>query len=104
MPLPLGLDVVRKDLGMETQRQIARVLKDSIEFALANRKDALEYALPYARGTTMERTDRFVAMYVNDRTVTLDEPARRAIEKVLEMGHAKKILPNAVKPEYIEPF
>src|SRR5207245_1742575 len=68
LPLPLGGNVVRRDLGAETMHTISRLIKESIRYSLAHREDALTYALKYARDMTRELADRFVGMYVNDWT------------------------------------
>jgi len=104
LPLPLGLDAVRKDLGPDAGRKIARVLRESIEYALSHRDDALRYALPFGRGIDTNIADRFVGMYVNDRTVCLSETDRKAIEKVLSLAHERGLLPQKVVPEFIEPL
>ncbi|MGH9441416.1 MAG: menaquinone biosynthesis family protein [Thermoanaerobaculia bacterium] len=88
LPLPLGGNVVRKDLGEETIRRISAALGDSIEYALAHREDALDYAMRFARDLDRARADRFVAMYVNDWTRGYGERGRLAIETFL--GRAAK--------------
>lgn len=103
LPLPLGLDVVRKDLGPEAAGQIAGILKESIEYALMNRKDALEYALPFGRGIDPGVADRFVGMYVNERTVSMSPVDREAIEKLLTMAYERRLVPSRIVPEFIGP-
>lgn len=104
LPLPLGADVVKKDLPMETQRKLAGILKASIEHAFLNRRDALEYALPYSRGMDPRLVDEFVAMYVNEYTLHYDDKAKKAVEKLLEMAHKAKFIKKRVKPQFIEPL
>ncbi len=104
LPLPLGGDVVRKDLPLETQRKLAAILKASIEYAFLNRGAALEYALPYSRGMNPALVDEFVAMYVNEYTLHYDDKARKAVEKLLEMAYKAKFLKKFVKPQFIEPL
>lgn len=102
LPLPLGADVVSKNHPLETQKSLARILRASIEYAFANRGEALEYALPYARGLDPMLVDEFVGMYVNEYTLAYDEKAKRAVEKLLELAHRAKLLRRRVKPEFVE--
>ncbi len=102
LPLPLGGNVVRKDLGVVLARGVARDLKASIRWGLAHRAEALGHALGYARGMDAARTDRFVAMYVNDYTVDLGPVGRRAVQRLLEEGHRAGVLPARVEAEFIE--
>ncbi len=104
LPLPLGADVVRKNLPLETQKRLAGILKASIEYAFNNRDEALVYSLPFARGLDNRLVDEFVGMYVNEYTLNYDEKAKRAVEKLLEWGYRAKFLPKLVKPQFIEPF
>lgn len=101
LPLPLGVDVIRRDLGSETIRSFAALFKESIEFALANRKDALAYALDYGRGISENLNDEFVGMYVNDFTVNLGERGMKGFERLLEEGYRKGVLPNRIKLEFV---
>ena len=78
LPLPLGGNVVRRDLGQETIRQISRLLKESIQYGLDHRDDALAYALRYARDMDKSLADRFVSMYVNDWTLDYGPRGREA--------------------------
>ena len=102
LPLPLGGNVVRRDLGDATMRQISRLLKESIRYALAHRDDALAYALRYARDMTRELADRFVGMYVNDWTLDYGPRGREAVRLLLDEGHRAGIIPNPVKLEFVE--
>jgi len=104
LPLPLGLDTVRRDLGLDAQRKIARILKDSIAYALENRAEALEYAMQYGRGLETDLADRFVGMYVNDITLDLGTAGKQGIEKLLAMGHERGFLKKAIKPTFVEPI
>ena len=83
LPVPLGMNVVRKDLGPSTMRAIARTLKRSIDFGMANRAEALAYAGGFARGLDHSLTDRFVQLYVNDYSMELGEEGRRSVEELL---------------------
>jgi len=92
-PLPLGGNVVRKDLGDETMRTLTRVLRDSINYGLDHRKEALEYAIGFGRGLDHALNDEFVGMYVNDLTRDYGERGRRSIELFLSEGAAAGLVP-----------
>ena len=96
LPLPLGGNVVRKDLGSELVSRIARLLKESIQFALANRKEALDYALGYARGLDPALADRFVGMYVNEWTVDYGPRGREAVRTLFGRASASGFSPGPV--------
>jgi 1,4-dihydroxy-6-naphthoate synthase len=102
LPLPLGGNVVRRDLGTETIRQISRLLKESIRYALAHRDDALAYALRYARDMDKSLADRFVGMYVNEWTLDYGPRGREAVRRLLEEGHKAGIIPSPVAVEFVE--
>jgi len=102
LPLPLGGNVVRRDLGAETLRTISRLLKESIRYALAHRQDALAYALRYARDMDMALADRFVGMYVNDWTLDYGPRGRAAVQRLLEGGHREGIIPSPVAVEFVD--
>ncbi len=93
LPLPLGGNVVRKDLGEETVSEIARLLKASIEYALANRKEALDYALNYARDLDPKLADEFVGMYVNEWTVDYGPRGREAVRTLLKRAAEAGLVP-----------
>ncbi len=101
LPLPLGVDVIRKDLGAETIRSFSELFKESIEYALEHRAAALEYALEYGRGISTQLGDQFVGMYVNDLTVDLDERGRAGLVKLLDEGYASSLLPHRISPEFV---
>ncbi|MCC7134270.1 MAG: hypothetical protein IT352_16545 [Gemmatimonadales bacterium] len=101
LPLPLGGNVVRRDLGPVVMAQVARDLKASIEFSLAHRKQALAHAKQYNRGISDERTDTFVGMYVNQWTVDYGDRGRRAVQLLLDRGHEAGIIPHRVAVEFI---
>ncbi len=86
LPLPLGVNIVKRDLGAEACQAVGRVLRGSIEYALSHRTEALEYALSYGRGITAQEADRFVAMYVNDWTLDLGANGRQSIELFLSQA------------------
>jgi 1,4-dihydroxy-6-naphthoate synthase len=93
LPLPLGGNVVRRDLGADLVRDIARDLKESIRYALAHRAEALAHARQYSRGLDAARTDRFVGMYVNAFTVDFGPLGRRAVGELLRRGADAGLLP-----------
>jgi 1,4-dihydroxy-6-naphthoate synthase len=101
LPLPLGGNVVRRDLGPERIAKISRALSASIEYALAHREDALTDALRFARGLPREKADRFVGMYVNDWTRSYGPKGREAVALFLERGWEAGALPARVTPEWV---
>jgi 1,4-dihydroxy-6-naphthoate synthase len=101
LPLPLGGNVVRRDLGDETVREVARYVKESIRYALDHREEALAYALGYTRDLPPELADRFVSMYVNEWTVDYGETGRRAVRALLERGHEAGVIPHRVDVEFV---
>jgi 1,4-dihydroxy-6-naphthoate synthase len=102
LPLPLGGNVVRRDLGDETIRQISRLLKESIRYALAHRDDALAYALRYARDMDKGLADRFVGMYVNDWTLDYGPRGREAVRRLLQEAHKAGVIREPVSVEFVE--
>lgn len=102
LPLPLGGNVVRRDLGDDTIKRISRYLKESIRYGLAHRAEALEYALQYGRDMDRALADKFVGMYVNDWTLDYGPRGRAAVARLLEEGHRAGIIPAAVAVEFVE--
>jgi 1,4-dihydroxy-6-naphthoate synthase len=102
LPLPLGGNVVRRDLGERTMRDISRLLKESIRYSLDHRSEALDYALGYARDMDKALADRFVGMYVNDWTLDYGPRGREAVSRLLEEGHRAGVIPNPVHVEFVE--
>ncbi|MEK7204965.1 MAG: MqnA/MqnD/SBP family protein [candidate division NC10 bacterium] len=102
LPLPLGGNVIRKDLGPDLMRRISRLLRDSIQYALAHRQEALDYAMQFGRDMDRRLADRFVGMYVNDLTLDYGERGRAAVRRLLTVGHERGIIPNLVEPEFVE--
>jgi 1,4-dihydroxy-6-naphthoate synthase len=84
LPLPLGVNTVRRDLGPELMREVSQILRESLEAALEHREEALEYALGFGRGMDAERGDRFVGMYVNELTSDYGDEGRQAVRELLE--------------------
>jgi 1,4-dihydroxy-6-naphthoate synthase len=103
LPLPLGGNVVRRDLGDTVIRQIARDLRASIVYALEHRAPALAHARQFNRGIGDERTDTFVGMYVNRWTVDYGPTGRRAVQELLDRGHAAGIISERVRVDFADP-
>jgi 1,4-dihydroxy-6-naphthoate synthase len=101
LPLPLGGNVVRRDLGDQLLHAIARDLKASIEYGLAHRAEALRHAQQYSRGLDAARTDRFVSMYVNAYTVDYGPTGRRAVTELLERAHRAGLIPGPIDVAFI---
>ncbi len=97
LPLPLGINVMRRDLGDDMHRRLSQALRDSIDYAYAHVDEALEYAMRYGRGIDKETCRRFVLMYVNDYTKRLGDDGRAALERLYRMAHAKGLIP-AIPP------
>jgi 1,4-dihydroxy-6-naphthoate synthase len=101
LPLPLGGNAIRRDLGRDATTKVARLLKASIRYALENRQEALEYALRYARDLDKVQADRFVGMYVNARTLDYGDEGRRAVALLLERAHGAGIIPARVPVDFV---
>ena len=102
LPLPLGGNAVRRDLGMATIQKISRLLKESIRYALDHRQDALSYALKYARDMDRVLADQFVGMYVNDWTLDYGPRGRAAVARLLEEGHNAGVIPHRVNVDFVD--
>jgi len=94
LPLPLGINVVRRDLGEAVGAALSEALRRSIAYAHAHVDEALEYAMTFGRGIDKETCRRFVLMYVNDYTVTLGQEGRQALERLFSLAHAKGLIPE----------
>lgn len=101
LPLPLGANAVRKDLGAATMRDVERLLHESIQYGLDHRAEALAYALQYGRDLDRSQADEFVGMYVNDWTLDFGARGREAVTRFLAMGHERGVLPEHVTPEFV---
>ena len=101
LPLPLGGNVVRKDLGDETMRSLTRVLEASIDYGLEHRQPALKYSLDFGRGLDESLTDRFVGMYVNDLTRDYGDRGREAIRRFLAEGREIGLVPEFGEIEFV---
>jgi 1,4-dihydroxy-6-naphthoate synthase len=102
LPLPLGVNAVRRDLGTTRMHQIAGLIEASIRYALERRQEALEYAMGFARGMDLSSTDTFVGMYVNDLTLAYGQEGQRAAEMLLDWGFKEGILPRRVEVRFVE--
>jgi 1,4-dihydroxy-6-naphthoate synthase len=102
LPLPLGGNVIRRDLGAETVSKVSRILHASIAYALEHRDEALDYALQYGRGLDRQAADRFVGMYVNDLTLAYGDRGRKAVDLFFSEAYEKGVLSEPVKVEYAE--
>jgi 1,4-dihydroxy-6-naphthoate synthase len=102
LPLPLGGNVVRRDLGADTMHRISRLLKESIRYGQEHRSAALDYALQYARDMDKKLADQFVGMYVNDWTLDYGPRGREAVRRLLDKAHRAGIIPAPVQVEFVE--
>lgn len=102
LPLPLGANAIRKDLGDDTINEVQRLLYESIKYGLDNREEALAYALQYGRDLDQDKADKFVGMYVNDWTLDFGPRGREAVKLFLARGHEAGVIPNLVIPEFVE--
>jgi 1,4-dihydroxy-6-naphthoate synthase len=102
LPLPLGGNVVRKDLGDDLTRKISRHLRDSIAYGLEHRSAALDHSMQYARGLDRSKADAFVGMYVNDWTLDYGEAGRRAVRQFLQRGVEAGIIGKPVAIEFVD--
>jgi 1,4-dihydroxy-6-naphthoate synthase len=101
LPLPLGCNVIRRDLGPDTMRRVSQILHDSIAYALGHRAEAIDYAQQYGRGLDQDKTDRFVGMYVNDLTLDYGDRGRAAVEQLFREAYEKKLIPKPVPVEFV---
>jgi 5,8-dihydroxy-2-naphthoate synthase len=100
LPLPLGGNIIRRDLGPEMIAQVSRMLHDSIAYALSHRAEAVEYAQQFGRGLDKARTDRFVGMYVNDLTLAYGERGRLGLERLMADAYQSGLIPQKVPVEF----
>lgn len=102
LPLPLGGNIVRRDLGPRLMTRIARMLRESIAYGLAHRAEALDYAQRFGHGLDRMGTDRFVGMYVNELTLAYGERGRAAVARLLDDAFARGLIPRRVPVEFVE--
>jgi len=102
LPLPLGGNAIKRELGSELMHEVSMALKESIQYALDHRDEALEYAMQFARDLDRQLASRFVSMYVNERTLDYGQQGRQAIARLLEMGYERNIIPHRPRVEFID--
>ena len=102
LPLPLGGNVIRKDIPQAIQKEVSEILKESIDYGLKHRKAGVEHSMPLARGLDQEGADRFIGMYVNDFTIDYGPTGREAIREFLGRAGKQGLIPKEVKLEFVE--
>lgn len=102
LPLPMGGNVIRRDLGEDLMREVSKHLRRSIEYSLENREDALAYAMQFARDMPPELADRFVGMWVNELTLDYGERGREGVKLLLERGYEAGVIPERVEVEFVD--
>lgn len=100
LPLPLGGNVIRRDLGAPVIATVSRLLRDSIAYALEHRREALDYALQFGRGLDRAKADRFVGMYVNELTLEYGERGRTAVQRLFDEAWKKRLIPKQITAEF----
>ena len=101
LPLPMGGNAIRRDLGEDLMKRVSKALHKSIVYSMENREDALSYAMQFARDMPPELADRFVAMWVNDLTLDYGERGREGVKRLLQEGYDKGIIKNKVEVEFV---
>ncbi|GHT29507.1 1,4-dihydroxy-6-naphtoate synthase [Planctomycetales bacterium] len=101
LPLPLGANAIRRDLSWQAQSDVVRLLRQSVQYALDHRDDALDYALQFSRGLQRSDADKFVGMYVNDWTLDFGDRGRLAVKELLRKAYECKVVPKLVVPEFV---
>jgi 1,4-dihydroxy-6-naphthoate synthase len=102
LPLPLGGNAVRRDLDPELAKRLTSLVRETVRYSLAHREQALEYAMRFARGMETGIADRFVGMWVNEMTIDSGERGKRAVQELLDRGHAAGIIPKRVAVDWVE--
>jgi 1,4-dihydroxy-6-naphthoate synthase len=101
LPLPMGGNVIRRDLGETLIKDVSRLLRESINYSLTHREDALQYAMQFARDMQQDLADRFVGMWVNDLTLDYTERGREAVRLLLREGYERGVIPNQVQVDFV---
>jgi 1,4-dihydroxy-6-naphthoate synthase len=101
LPLPLGGNAIRRSLGSDTIAIVTQALRDSIQYAIDHREEALAYAMQFARDLDTQLADKFVGMYVNERTLDYGNDGREAVRRLLDMGHKAGIIPQTPRVEWV---
>lgn len=104
LPIPLGLNVVKKSLGRKLAEQVTTVLRDSILYAFAHQDDAVAYAMKYGRGTDTTRSRQFIGMYVNEESLTLSRQCREALKVLFDRAHKAGLIPLVPRLSVIQPL
>lgn len=102
LPLPMGGNVIRRDLGKDLMHQVSKYLHQSIVYSMDNREDALAYAMQFARDMQPELADRFVAMWVNNLTLDYGDRGRESVKRLLDEGYKAGIIPHKVKVDFVD--
>jgi 1,4-dihydroxy-6-naphthoate synthase len=102
LPLPLGGNAVRRDLGPEMMARLTRLVRETVRYSLEHRREALDYAMGFARGMPPGIADRFVGMWVNEMTLDCGQRGRRAVQTLLDRGHDAGIIPNRVSADFVD--
>jgi 1,4-dihydroxy-6-naphthoate synthase len=102
LPLPLGGNVIRKDIPPDIRKEVSEILTESIRYGLENRLAGIKHSMPLARGLDLKQADKFIGMYVNDYTLDYGETGREAIRQFLGRGKEQGVLPGAVELEFVE--
>ncbi|MDX6614664.1 MAG: 1,4-dihydroxy-6-naphthoate synthase [Blastocatellia bacterium] len=102
LPLPMGGNAIRRDLGESAMREVSKLLRESISYSLDHREDALQYAMQFARDMNPALADRFVAMWVNDLTLDYTARGREAVQRLLQEGFERGIIPHRIDVEFVD--
>lgn len=101
LPLPLGANAIRRNLGRETMETVTKAVRDSIQHGLDHREEALAYAMQFARDLDPNLANRYIGMYVNERTLSFGPDGREAIRKLFEMGYERGVIPHQAKIDIV---
>ncbi|MDX1919572.1 MAG: MqnA/MqnD/SBP family protein [Candidatus Caenarcaniphilales bacterium] len=101
LPLPLGTNVLKKSLPENVKKDLSRILRESIEYSLKHREEAIDYAMSYGRGLNNDEADRFVGMYVNDITIDLGDRGKKAVQLFLKEAHQLNLIPTLPEMEFV---
>jgi 1,4-dihydroxy-6-naphthoate synthase len=101
LPLPLGGNVIKRDLGRKLMDRVAEDIRKSIQYGLDHREEAMEYAIQFSRGLDTQRVDRFIGMYVNDLTLDYGTEGRQAVRRLLHEAYKKKLIPERITLEFV---
>ena len=101
LPLPLGGNVIKRDLGAMLMERVAQDIRRSIQYGLAHREEAMAYAIQFARGIDTQRVDRFIGMYVNELTLDYGSEGQEAVRRLLDEAYTKNLIPKPVALEFV---